>query len=61
MVEVKTANLSDFQPFRISKKQKARLVRAMLFLAARWEKPVEIHWAFVTKEGAITVFEDISD
>ncbi|MGE9744246.1 YraN family protein [Bdellovibrio bacteriovorus] len=61
MVEVKTTNLSDFQPFRITKKQKARLVRAMLFLAARWDVLVEIHWAFVTKDGEITVFEDISD
>ncbi|ASD65451.1 hypothetical protein B9G79_08580 [Bdellovibrio bacteriovorus] len=61
MVEVKTTNLSDFQPFRISKKQKARLVRAMLFLASRWDIPVEVHWAFVTKDGQITVFEDIND
>lgn len=60
MVEVKTANLLDFQPFRISQKQKARLCRALLFMAARWDLPVEIHWAFVTKDGQITVFEDIS-
>nr|BFD59739.1 hypothetical protein CKG001_18460 [Bdellovibrio sp. CKG001]BFD63103.1 hypothetical protein BdHM001_17840 [Bdellovibrio sp. HM001] len=60
MVEVKTTNLMDFQPFRVSQKQKARLLRAMQFLAARWDVLVEIHWAFVTKEGEITVFEDIS-
>lgn len=60
MIEVKTANLTDFQPFRVSQKQKARLLRALQFLAARWELLVEIHWAFVTKEGEITVFEDIS-
>lgn len=60
MVEVKTANLSAFQSFRISQRQKARLLRALQFLAARWDMLVEVHWAFVTKEGEITVFEDIS-
>lgn len=60
MVEVKTSNVSDFQFYRISKNQKQRLLRALLFLAERYDMPVEIHWAFVTKEGAVTIIEDIS-
>lgn len=60
MVEVKTVNSADFHSYRISKNQKARLVRALVFLAARLDTLVEIHWAFVTKEGEITVIEDIS-
>lgn len=61
LVEVKTAQLQDFQPFRVGQKQKQRLVRAMLFLAERWQLPVEIHWAFVTKDGDVTVFEGVCD
>ncbi len=60
MVEVKTANLSAFQNHRISWKQRARLIRALQFLAERWKVPVEVHWAFVTKEGEVTIIEDIS-
>lgn len=60
MVEVKTTNLADFQPFRISRKQKARLVRALYFLADHLDSLVEVHWAFVTKKGEVTVIEDIS-
>ncbi|WP_374073312.1 hypothetical protein [Bdellovibrio bacteriovorus] len=60
MVEVKTANLADFQPHRISKKQKARLTRALQFLAERLDSLVVAHWAFVTKDGVVTIIEDIS-
>lgn len=60
MVEVKTANLQTYQVHRISWKQKARLIRALQFLAARFEALVEVHWAFVTKDGAVTIIEDIS-
>lgn len=60
MVEVKTANLAVYQAHRISWKQKARLVRALQFLAARLDCLVEVHWAFVTKDGAVTIIEDIS-
>ncbi|WP_374030159.1 hypothetical protein [Bdellovibrio bacteriovorus] len=60
MVEVKTANLAEFHFYRISQKQKNRLFRAMQFLACQFEALVEIHWAFVTKEGKVTVIEDIS-
>ncbi|MGZ3790708.1 MAG: YraN family protein [Bdellovibrio sp.] len=60
MVEVKTTNLSEFQNYRITIKQKKRLLRALHFLAERLEVLVEVHWAFVTKEGEITVIEDIS-
>ncbi len=60
MVEVKTVNLSEFQNYRISRKQKARLLRALQFLTDRLDSLVEVHWAFVTKEGAVTVIEDIS-
>ncbi|MBV2169834.1 MAG: YraN family protein [Bdellovibrio sp.] len=60
MVEVKTTNLSEFQNYRISRKQKARLLRALQFLTNRLDSLVEVHWAFVTKEGVVTVIEDIS-
>lgn len=60
MVEVKTTNVSEFQMSRITKKQRARLERALIFMAERWDLPVEIHWAFVTKEGQVTPIEDIS-
>lgn len=60
MVEVKTANLADFHVFRISRKQKERLLRALHFIADRMDALVEVHWAFVTKTGELTVVEDIS-
>lgn len=60
MVEVKTNNISAFQNFRIGKRQKIRLVRALLFLSDRLDSLVEVHWAFVTKEGKVTIIEDIS-
>ncbi|XGC79424.1 YraN family protein [Bdellovibrio bacteriovorus] len=60
MVEVKTNNNSAFQNFRIGKRQKVRLVRALQFLADRLDSLVEVHWAFVTKEGKVTIIEDIS-
>ncbi|WP_172795333.1 YraN family protein [Bdellovibrio bacteriovorus] len=60
MVEVKTTNIADFQPHRISWKQKARLVRALQYLTSKLENLVEVHWAFVTKEGKVTIIEDIS-
>lgn len=60
MVEVKTANLSDFHAVRISRRQKARLMRALYFLAEQFDSLVEVHWAFVTKTGEMTVIEDIS-
>lgn len=60
MVEVKTSNLSEFQNYRISYKQKNRLLRALQFLSVRLDVLIEVHWAFVTKEGEVTVIEDIS-
>ncbi|MEK2645605.1 YraN family protein [Bdellovibrio sp. BCCA] len=60
MVEVKTANIADFQPHRISQRQKTRQLRALQFLAERLDSLVEAHWAFVTKEGVVTIIEDIS-
>lgn len=60
MVEVKTSNIPDFQPHRISWKQKLRLQRALQFLTEHFECLVEVHWAFVTKDGDITVVEDVS-
>lgn len=60
MVEVKTANQAEFYTYRITTKQKARLLRALQFLTERYGLLVEIHWAFVTKEGEITIIEDIS-
>jgi putative endonuclease len=61
MVEVKSVNIADFAAFRISQKQKQRLIRAMIFLAEKFARPVEVHWAFVTGDGEITIIEDISN
>ncbi|KYG63831.1 hypothetical protein AZI86_13510 [Bdellovibrio bacteriovorus] len=60
MVEVKTANIEDFQAHRITLRQKKRLMRALLFLAEKLESLVEVHWAFVTKEGGVTIIENVS-
>lgn len=60
LVEVKTANIQDFHLYRISLKQRKRLLRALLFLAEKFEALVEAHWAFVTKEGEVTIIEDVS-
>ena len=60
MVEVKTANIRDFHLHRISVHQRKRLLRALLFLAEKLESLVEVHWAFVTKGGEVTIIEDVS-
>lgn len=60
IVEVKTANLASFYNFKVTPRQKIRLLRAVQFLAERFSTLVEIHWAFVTKEGEITIISDIS-
>lgn len=60
MVEVKTANLDDFHFFRVSRRQKERQARALHYLAETKNCLVEVHWAFVTKTGELTVIEDIS-
>lgn len=60
MVEVKTTNLCEFQNYRISRNQKCRLLRALQFLSDKLETLVEVHWAFVTKEGEVTIIDDIS-
>ncbi len=60
MVEVKTANLDDFHFFRVSRRQKERQARALHYLTETKNCLVEVHWAFVTKTGELTVIEDIS-
>ena len=60
LVEVKTANSASFYNYRVTPKQKMRLLRAVQFLAERFSTLVEIHWAFVTKDGEITIISDIS-
>jgi putative endonuclease len=60
IVEVKTANLSSFYNYKVTPRQKIRLLRAVQFLAERFATLVEIHWAFVTKKGEITIISDIS-
>lgn len=60
MVEVKSVNLADFQFYRVSRRQKERQVRAMQYLIETMGTLVEVHWAFVTKTGELTVIEDIS-
>jgi len=60
LVEVKTSSVSAFREYRVTQRQRERLVRAMLFLAERYQIPVEMNWAFVTKQGVVTVIEDIS-
>lgn len=60
MVEVKTANQGTFYNVRISPRQKYRLLGAASFLAERFKTVVEVHWAFVTKCGEVTIIEDIT-
>jgi putative endonuclease len=60
MVEVKSVNLTSFYLTRVSKKQKNRLEKAVLFLANRFSSLVEIHWAFVGRDDRVTIFEDIT-
>jgi putative endonuclease len=60
MVEVKTANQTTFYNARISPRQKYRLLGASRFLAEQFNCLVEVHWAFVTKNGAVTIIEDVS-
>lgn len=60
IVEVKSVTSTDFIPYRISKKQKQRQARALIFLAEKNNKLVEAHWAFVTKDDQVLVIEDIA-
>ncbi|MEK2688829.1 YraN family protein [Bdellovibrio sp. GT3] len=60
MVEVKTANQATFYNARISPRQKFRLMGAAVFLAARFNCQVEVHWAFVTRFGEITIIDDVT-
>jgi putative endonuclease len=60
IVEVKTINSAAFINARITKNQKQRLVRALAYLSDQMNAAVEIHWAFVTGNGEVTVIEDIS-
>jgi putative endonuclease len=59
LVEVKSVNLSSFYNTRISKKQKSRLERAVLFLSHKYEALIEVHWAFVGFNDAVVVFKDV--
>lgn len=60
MVEVKAISSADFQIYRISQRQKQRLLRALIYFSAQWDCLVEIHWAFVEKSGKVQIIEDIS-
>ncbi|MGE5085464.1 MAG: YraN family protein [Bacillota bacterium] len=60
LVEVKTANQGTFYSARITSRQKYRLLGAASFLAERYRTLVEVHWAFVTKTGEVTIIEDVS-
>ncbi len=60
MVEVKSVSSEAFIQHRISRRQKVRLLRAVQFLAAQFDKLVAVHWAFVSPGGEITLIEDIS-
>ncbi|WP_413578665.1 YraN family protein [Bdellovibrio sp. HCB290] len=60
MVEVKTANQTTFYNARISPRQKYRLMGAATFLASRFNCLVEVHWAFVTRFGEITIIDDVT-
>ncbi|MNL89993.1 hypothetical protein D3C87_2206880 [compost metagenome] len=60
MVEVKTANQTTFYGARISPRQKFRLMGAARFLSEHFNCLVEVHWAFVTKAGEVTIIDDVS-
>ncbi len=61
MVEVKSVNLSSFYLTRVSKRQKNRLEKAVIFLSNRFNILVEIHWAFVGLDDEVIIFEDVTN
>ena len=61
LVEVKSLSSWDFIHFRLSKKQKQRLLRAHQYLYEQHEMEVVFNWAFVTPEGEITLIEGFFD
>ncbi|MEN0058666.1 MAG: YraN family protein [Bdellovibrio sp.] len=60
LIEVKTSSLDGFQNYRLSAQQKKRLERALHFLAESFQELIEMHWAFVTREGEMILLEDLS-
>lgn len=57
LVEVKTLISEKYLVPRISPIQQKRLQRAVIFLAEKYQKNIQTHWAFVDPKSKITVFE----
>lgn len=60
MVEVKSVSDEAFISSRISRRQRSRQDKALLYLSEIYGKNVAIHWAFVMNDGNLIVLEDIS-
>ncbi len=58
IVEVKTVSDSFWNSSRISSRQKYRLKNATLHLMEQTSKNVEVHLAFVDKDGKIDILKD---
>ena len=61
LIEVKSLGCLDFSLVRISKIQKARLLRARLWLESLWASEVTLAFAYVLKDGAIFIFNEAGE
>jgi len=59
MVEVKSLQQDHFLTYRISRRQKQRLLNARHFLQDRFQELVELHWAFVTGDDDILIVTEL--
>ncbi len=57
LVEVKTLISHEYLVPRVSSSQQKRLKRAVIFVAEKYQKNVQIHWAFVDPQSKIMVLE----
>ena len=57
LVEVKTLTSHTYLVPRVSPSQQRRLVRAIIFVAEKYQKNTQVHWAFVDPLGKITILE----
>lgn len=60
LVEVKTVNSFEFLEHRLRSSQRQRLQRAQLYLSHLWGESLELHLAFVSSDGEVLVFDDLS-
>lgn len=56
--EVKTLTHFDFLTARVSRRQKERLKRALMYVQSKTTKPVRLALAFVDQRGEVLIFEN---